>query len=84
MKSRCYTPSTGSFKNYGGKGVTVCDEWRRDFVAFAMHVGHPPSDAHTLDRINPFGNYEPGNVRWATQAEQQRNRRKHYTNRQGE
>lgn len=78
MKSRCLTPSAGNYSRYGAKGVRVCDEWQRSFEAFADHVGEPPTPKHTLDRKNPFGNYEPGNVRWATPKEQANNRRIHH------
>ncbi len=58
------------------RGITVCDEWREDFNAFLAHIGRRPSPSHSLDRINNDGNYEPGNVRWATKREQGLNRRK--------
>lgn len=78
MKCRCLTPSSGAYVRYGARGVTVCEEWQRSFEAFAAHVGQPPSPKHTLDRKDPFGNYEPGNVRWATAEEQANNRRIHH------
>lgn len=52
------------------------EEWRRDFAAFLRDVGPRPSEAHSIDRIDNQGNYEPGNVRWATDAEQRRNTRR--------
>lgn len=73
MKQRCYYPKATSYPNYGGRGVSVADEWRNDFKAFLAHVGPKPSPAHTLDRIDSNRNYEPGNVRWATRKEQGRN-----------
>jgi len=63
-----------AFKNYGGRGITVCDRWRQDFAAFLSDMGEPPV-GYTLDRINNDGNYEPGNCRWATRKEQCSNQR---------
>lgn len=75
IKSRCLTPTHPEFKNYGAKGVSICDEWRDDFVAFFDYVGPRPSPLHSIDRYpNRNGNYEPGNVRWATKKEQTHNR----------
>ena len=73
MKSRCLTPSSSNYRFYGGRGVTVCDRWRDDFMAFMADMGPCPGGL-TLDRINPHGNYEPGNCRWVTHAENVRNR----------
>lgn len=73
---RCTNPNDPAYPNYGGRGITICDQWRHDFVAFRDHVGDPPPDL-TLDRIDNDRGYEPGNVRWATRAEQNRNRRAH-------
>jgi hypothetical protein len=75
MKARCSNPRNGAFKSYGGRGIKVCERWRNSFAAFLADMGPKPSSAHTLDRINNDGDYEPGNVRWATQAEQARNTR---------
>lgn len=76
MKRRCYTPGRPGYQNYGGRGIKVCDEWRDDFMAFIAHVGRRPSDCHSLDRIDVNGNYEPGNMRWATYHEQRMNQRR--------
>lgn len=73
IKSRCYNVKQKAYERYGAEGVTVAPEWMHDFQAFYTHIGPPPSEAHSIDRINPFGNYEPGNVRWATASEQMRN-----------
>jgi hypothetical protein len=75
MKRRCYTPGR-YFKDYGGRGIRVCPEWVNDFQAFFEHVGRRPSPEHSLDRKNNEGHYEPGNVRWATKAEQSHNTRR--------
>lgn len=75
MKARCLNPSSTVYAYYGGSGVTVCDRWRDSFTAFVEDVGPRPSTAYSLDRFpNPRGNYEPGNVRWATDVEQGRNK----------
>lgn len=75
MRRRCYDPTRRDFRNYGARGITVCAEWRSSFAAFFAHVGPRPSPKHSIDRIDNDGNYEPGNVRWATVSQQQRNRR---------
>lgn len=75
MKQRCYNPKTNRYKNYGGRGICVCDEWKNDFQSFynwAISSGY--SDDLTIDRINTDGNYEPGNCRWATVKQQANNR----------
>lgn len=74
MKSRCYRKGDHSYARYGGRGITVCDKWRNSFPAFYADLGARPSKTHSLDRIDVNGNYEPGNVRWGTIAEQQNNR----------
>jgi len=67
MKDRCYNPRNPQWMRWGGRGIKVCDEWRDDFMAFFRYVGKRPSAKHSIDRWpNNDGNYEPGNVRWAT------------------
>lgn len=73
MITRCETPSFIEYHRYGGRGIRVHPKWRKDFSAFLSHVGRAPSVAHSLDRIDNDGNYEPGNVRWATRHEQRTN-----------
>jgi hypothetical protein len=72
---RCHCPTDKYFPRYGGRGISVCDEWRYNFLAFYAYLGPKPSPKHSLDRIDTNGNYEPGNVRWATDSEQINNRR---------
>jgi len=75
MRARCENPRNNRFRLYGARGITVCAEWRADYAAFLRDMGPCPSRAHSLDRIDPDGNYEPGNCRWATATEQARNHR---------
>lgn len=78
---RCTNPRAKRWADYGGRGITICAEWRNSYAAFLRDVGRRPSPNHTLDRYpDNDGNYEPGNVRWATYLEQNRNRR-HQSNR---
>ena len=76
MKVRCSDPTRREWKNYGGRGIGVCERWmgKDGFENFAADMGEPGWGL-SLDRINNDGNYEPGNCRWATKQEQQRNRR---------
>jgi len=75
MRRRCTDPNHPNWKWYGGRGISVCDDWQQHFLHFFEHVGERPSPKHSLDRIDNDGNYEPGNVRWATAKQQQNNRR---------
>lgn len=74
MKNRCYNTKTPRYPYYGGRGITVCESWRKSFQVFFYDMGARPV-GKSLDRINNDGNYEPGNCRWATQSEQVLNRR---------
>lgn len=67
---RCRNPEDTSYPRYGGRGITVHDEWADSFDAFLRDVGQAPSPAHSIDRIDNDAGYRPGNVRWATQQEQ--------------
>lgn len=75
MKDRCLNPKSSNYPNWGGRGITVHPDWVKDFPRFLADVGHRPTPQHSLDRINNDGNYEPGNVRWATKKEQRANQR---------
>lgn len=75
MIARCENPNTKSYRFYGGRGIAVCKEWRTDFPKFVSDIGNRPSAAHSIDRINVDGNYEPSNCRWATATEQALNKR---------
>ncbi len=75
MSQRCHNPKMKFYSYYGGRGISVCPEWRHDYSAFLAHIGRRPSSEYSLDRINNDGNYEPGNVRWATRLTQRHNRR---------
>jgi hypothetical protein len=73
MMSRCFDSWNASYPYYGGRGITVCEKWLT-FDGFFADMGDRP-DGKTLDRLDPDANYEPGNCRWATRAEQNAHRR---------
>jgi hypothetical protein len=75
MKARCYNPEHEKYKYYGGRGITICDEWRFNFRTFLKDMGKRPSLHHSIDRIDNDGNYCKKNCRWATREQQRVNRR---------
>lgn len=80
MKSRVMDPNNARYLDYGGRGITIHQPWVDSFEAWFEYVG-PRPDGMSFDRINNDGNYEPGNVRWASRAEQHANRRPNIKNR---
>lgn len=81
MKSRCYNKNEESYKNYGGRGIKICDEWLNDYSSFEKWAYDNGYDENaktrecTIDRIDYDGNYEPSNCRWANWSKQQTNKR---------
>ena len=76
MRHRCFSPTNKWYWLYGANGVTVCERWKNSFLNFLADMGRRPSPKHSIDRFpDPYGNYEPGNCRWATTHEQATNRR---------
>jgi len=75
MISRCENPKHADWKYYGARGIRVCDRWRNSFSTYLRDTGQRPGPEYTLDRVNNDGNYEPGNIRWATPEEQRANQR---------
>jgi len=91
-KQRCNNPKAPGYADYGGRGITMCAEWANSFVEFVKYIEGldsyaekiaNPDKKYTLDRIDNDGNYEPGNVRWATQTVQNHNQRKSKRNTSG-
>lgn len=76
MRQRTSNPNRADYEYYGGIGVTVCDRWAK-FANFLEDMGDRPA-GKTIDRINPFGNYEPENCRWGDARTQNNNLRKHF------
>lgn len=77
MILRCNNRKAQNYERYGGRGIKVCPQWlgENGYEKFLSDVPPRPTDDHQIDRINNNGNYEPGNIKWSTRAEQQRNRR---------
>jgi len=76
MKTRCLNSRQPGFKNYGGRGIDVCDRWVNSFDAFLSDMGRKPSPQHSIERINNDAGYFPENCKWATRSEQRRNQRR--------
>ena len=75
MLQRCYNHKAPRYEEWGGRGIKVCDRWIESIGNFLEDMGHPPSDNHTLDRIDNNGHYEPNNCKWSTRSEQQQNKK---------
>lgn len=75
MLGRCSNSNLPGYKNYGGRGISVCARWKESFESFLKDMGVRPSPVHSIDRRDTNGNYEPGNCRWATRQEQNENSR---------
>jgi hypothetical protein len=75
IKTRCHCPTSRNYKDYGGRGIRLSDEFMQSFEVFFEHLGPPPSRAHSVDRIDNNKGYDRGNIRWETKWGQMRNRR---------
>ncbi len=75
IKKRCTDEEGFQYRDYGGRGILICEEWENDFQAFFDHVGPAPSEKHSIDRVSNEKGYVPGNMRWATRPVQNRNKR---------
>ncbi len=76
MVARCHNPNATRYADYGGRGISVCEQWRHSYANFIADVGRRPSPSASIDRIDNDGNYEPGNVRWTDATTQANNSRR--------
>lgn len=76
MKDRCFNKNCSEYENYGARGIDIYPEWIDSFESFHEYIGDPPTTRHTIERINNNGSYIPGNIKWATYGEQNRNHRR--------
>lgn len=83
MKRRCFNKKREDYKDYGGRGITVCDEWKNSFLAFYNDMGPRPTDKHSIDRIDNNKGYYKENCKWSTPTEQARNKRIQKNNKTG-
>lgn len=82
IKKRCFNKNSKAYKEYGGRGITMCEEWKNSFSAFYKDMGDCP-EGYSIERLDVNGNYEPNNCIWADKTTQSRNRRIQYNNKSG-